>query len=56
MNKKLSSIVLSTVMTGSILLTPVVNAEEINTSKITISENTEIYTQEEQEVPRMQES
>lgn len=50
MNKKLSSIVLSTVMTGSILLTPVVNAEEINTSKITISENTEIYTQEEQEV------
>ncbi|MCT4509799.1 MAG: M4 family metallopeptidase [Tepidibacter sp.] len=51
MKKKLSSIALSTVMTGSLLLTPIANAEEINASKITVSENTQIVTQqEEQEV------
>ncbi|WP_099190430.1 M4 family metallopeptidase [Tepidibacter mesophilus] len=47
MKKKLSSIALSTVMTGSLLLTPMANAEELNTNKITISEDTQIFTQQE---------
>ncbi|MEJ8553250.1 M4 family metallopeptidase [Tepidibacter sp. Z1-5] len=47
MKKKLSSIALSTIMTGSLLLTPMANAEELNTNKITISEDTQIVTQQE---------
>lgn len=44
MKKRLSSIALSTVVTSSLLLSPMVNAEEINTSKVNIQESVEIQT------------
>ncbi|SHH29216.1 M4 family metallopeptidase [Tepidibacter thalassicus] len=45
MKKKLASIALSTVMTGSMLLSPMVYAEQTNIDKITIQEDAQIYTQ-----------
>ncbi|SHJ60770.1 M4 family metallopeptidase [Tepidibacter formicigenes] len=49
--KKLASIALSTVMTGSLLLSPISNAEEVDTNKIIIQEDAQIYTQDQKESP-----
>ncbi len=51
MKKRWGSIALSTVLTGSLLLSPMVNAEEMNSSKIVVEGNPQIHTQYEQETP-----